>query len=320
MTGQPTGYPSGAPGAPSAPAPPGSLGPNTRCAYHPDRLASSVCRSCNQPICTDCMVQAPVGWHCRHCVRQNAKTSPVVRYRPGRPGVPSLSQTPVTLGLIAICVAVYLVTSADQGFVDSDQSILDRFGVQGYLIQVEGQWYRLFTSIFLHVNITHIGLNMLSLYIIGRAIEPALGKWRYLGLFVVCGLGGSVAYYLLVNPLAAPASALGITQLSAPAVGASGAIFGLFGAYFVMARRAAANTSGIIFLIVINLVYGFAVPGIGWQAHVGGLATGLAITAGFGLARHRRGRQRAVIDGVVLATTCIVLGLLMLLPAGVAPT
>ena len=104
------------PPGPPPPAPPGNeeigIGPNTRCYEHPDRLAGSICRSCNKPICADCMVQAPVGWHCRQCARKNAKKSPVIRYRPGTGTLPTLSQVPVTMGFIAVCVVVYIVSSA----------------------------------------------------------------------------------------------------------------------------------------------------------------------------------------------------------------
>ncbi|HMK98018.1 MAG TPA: rhomboid family intramembrane serine protease [Acidimicrobiales bacterium] len=243
----------------------------------------------------------------------------MIRYRPGRPGAPSLSQAPVTLALIGICIVVYLATSADQGFSGIDPQVADRFGLQGYLIQFDGQWYRIFTSIFLHESLVHVGLNMFSLFIVGRVLEPALGWWRYLALFLVCGVGGAVGFYLFTNPLAPTFGGPGIIELSAPAIGASGAIFGLFGAYFILARRAAADTSGIVFLIVLNLIYGFVVTGIAWQDHIGGLITGLAVAGGFGLARGRRPAERAVAHITVLVTACIVLALLMLLPAGAAP-
>ncbi len=171
------------PPGPPPPAPPGNeeigIGPNTRCYEHPDRLAGSICRSCNKPICADCMVQAPVGWHCRQCVRKNAKKSPVIRYRPGTGALPTLSQVPMTMGLIAICVALYIASSADP-------NLLNDTAMQGQAVQ-SGQWYRLFTSIFFHLDILHIGLNMVSLLIIGRLVEPILGKWRYLALFLVSG-------------------------------------------------------------------------------------------------------------------------------------
>ena len=274
------------------------LGPNTRCYEHPDRLASSVCRSCNRPICTTCMVQAPVGWHCHQCALQNARKSPVVRYQPGAVRMPRLSQTPITTALIAINLILFLAASASD-------TLAAKSWVYPILMENGGQWYRLFTSFFVTNSLLDVGLNMWCLLIIGRLIEPALGKWRFLALYLLSGLGGSVAYYLLGNPLQ-------------PAAGASGAIFGLFGAYFVLARRSSANTSGIVALIGINLVFSFIVPDIAWQAHIGGLITGLAVAGGFALARLRRRDQRRelVVDVLTIAIVGCALGLLMLLPPG----
>lgn len=270
------------------------LGPNTRCYVHPDRLAGAICRSCDRPICADCMVQAPVGWHCHDCVRRNAKKSPVIRYQPRTGGLPTLAQVPVTMGLIGVCVALFVASSANP-------NLLNETAMGGAAVEA-GQWYRLFTNVFFHVNIVHIGLNMVSLMIIGRLVEPVLGKWRYLALFLVAGFGGSVACYLLSNPFQG-------------AVGASGAIFGLFGAYFVLARRARADSSGILVLIAINLFYSFVVPGISWQGHVGGLVTGVVLAAGFGLGRGRR--QELATDILAVACVCAALGLLLFLPPGV---
>jgi membrane associated rhomboid family serine protease len=242
------------------------------------------------------MVQAPVGWHCHQCVRRNARQSPVARYRPGSTNLPTVRETPVTMALIVICVALYVASSADP-------NLLNDAAEAGILVQ-GGQWYRLFTAIFFHLDFLHIALNMVSLLVIGRLVEPVLGKWRYLALFLVTGFGGAVGSYLFANPFV-------------EAVGASGAIFGLFGAYFVLARRASANTSGIVVLIGVNLVFSFTVPGIAWQDHVGGLVTGLVVAAGLGLARHRRPRQELLADVAVLVAACAVLSLLLLLPPGV---
>jgi len=269
------------------------LGPNTRCYAHPDRLAGAVCRSCNRPICADCMVAAPVGWHCRQCVRRSSRQSPVVRYRPGGPGAQGVGRYPVTVVLIAACVAVYIGTIADPNLTGAWEE-------WGVAVQA-GEWYRLFTSIFIHYSVLHIGLDMVSLFFVGRIIEPVVGPWRYLALFLVTGFGGSVAFYLTAAPLDASA-------------GASGAIFGLFGAFFVLARRARTNTSGIVGLIAINLFLSFSVPGIAWEAHIGGLLVGLAVASGLGLARGRP--HEVVSDVAVFACATVVLSLLMLLAPG----
>ncbi len=299
---QPGYQPSGRPPPWQVPQPTGgagpeTLGPNTRCYLHPDRLAGAVCRSCGNPICSDCMVEAPVGWHCTRCVKRSSRKSPVVRYRPGTGGLPRMRQAPVTLTIIAVCVVLYLAST-------SDPTLLDQAAEWGVGIQ-QGQWWRLFTAIFFHVDILHITLDMVALLVIGRLVEPVLGPWRYLALFLVSGLGGSVAAYLLSPPIQ-------------PEVGASGAIFGLFGAYFVLARRAATDTTGILVLIAINLAFSFSVAGIAWQAHIGGLVTGVVVSAGLGLGRRRRHQVEIVADVAVVAFACLALGLLMTLPPGVA--
>lgn len=239
------------------------------------------------------MVQAPVGWHCRSCVRRNARKSPVVRYQPSNRGMLGFWQTPVTAALIIINVAGYLAELAIPH--------LQRDGSEvGYYVYY-GDWYRLVTNMFLHVSVLHIGMNMLSLLWIGRAVEPALGRWRYLGLYLVAGYGGSVACYLFSNPFQG-------------AVGASGAIFGLLGAFFILARRARVDTSGILVMIGINLAFSFSVPGIAWQAHIGGLVTGMALAGVFGLARQRRHVVPVSVTALVLTTLALTAAVIAFLP------
>ena len=281
----------------SAGAEPEALGPNTRCYEHPDRLASSICRSCNRPICTVCMVQAPVGWHCHQCVRRDARKSPVTALSTGRRRLPG---GPANAGDHG---AHHYQLDPVRAAAAASDTLTANTWVFPVLMRNGGQWYRLFTSFFVTNSFLDVALNMWCLLIIGRLIEPALGKWRYLALYVLSGLGGSVAYYLLGNPLE-------------PAAGASGAIFGIFGAYFILARRSSANTSGIVALIGINLVFSFVIPNIAWQAHIGGLITGLAVASGFALARGRR--DELVADILVVAAVGVALGLLMFLPPGVA--
>jgi membrane associated rhomboid family serine protease len=199
----------------------------------------------------------------------------------------------VTIALIALNAALFVVAAASPRL--TSDSYMVPAAVQA------GQWDRLFASFFVTNNVPDVALNMFSLLIIGRLVEPSLGKWRYLALYMLSGLGGSVASYLFSNPLQ-------------PSAGASGAIFGLFGAYFVLARRAALNTSGILSLIVINLVFSFVVPDINWLAHLGGLATGLVVAAGYGLARRRR--QQRLVAVLTVVSVCAVLCLLLLLTPG----
>jgi len=238
------------------------------CYRHPDRETRVSCSSCGRPICPDCMTPTPVGMRCPECASQRTK---VVRNPTGTPGA---AATPATYALIAINVVVFLVelvggsgglsvNGASKFFVD--------FALFGPSV-AEGEWYRLVTSGFLHVSIIHIGFNMFLLLILGRLLEPALGTPRFLALYFASLLAGSFGA-LLVEP-------------NALTVGASGAVFGLAGAVFVIARgRGMDQLAGEIgFLIVFNLVWSFVGSNISVGGHIGGLVGGticaLAIVAG----------------------------------------
>jgi membrane associated rhomboid family serine protease len=206
----------------------------------------------------------------------------------------------VVLTLIVVNVAVFIWEQTKYA------NVVGRFGIWPVAVH-HGQWYRLFTAPFLHANISHILFNMLTLAIIGSPVEAELGRVRFGALYVVSALGGSVGSYLLSNP----------NQLG---VGASGAIFGLMGAYFVLARRRGWEFGNILGLIVLNLVIGFASTAIDWRAHLGGLITGAVVS--LGLARSaelRRVASRTVEVAAGAATTAaaaVVLGGLALLPPG----
>ena len=292
------------------PAPPPPAPPAPPCYVHPDRTAGSVCRRCNRPICPECMREAPVGWQCARCVHEDSRRAPVSRWRPARGGrLGNTRLTPVVIALIVINFAVFLWEQTNYS------DIVERFGMlanaitpQGQLVGVHnGQWYRLFTAPFLHASWEHIIFNMATLAIVGSPVEAELGKVRFIALYLVSALGGSVGSYLL-----SPQNELG--------VGASGAIFGLLGAYFVLARRRGWDISAIAALIVVNLIIGFATPTIDWRAHVGGLITGALVT--IGLARSadlsrvsNRTTEIAVGAGTVLGAV-VVLALLTVLPPG----
>jgi len=257
------------------------------------------------------MREAPVGWQCSRCVRQDSRRAPVVRWRPaavrGRLGNTRL--TPVVIAIIVVNVAVFIWEETNF------DNIVDRFGLvanaitlQGQLVGVNnGQWYRLLTAPFLHANIEHILFNMVTLAIVGSPVEAELGKPRFTALYLTAALGGSVGSYLL-----SPPNELG--------VGASGAIFGLMGAYFVLARRRGWDVTTILVLIVLNLVIGFADSAIDWRAHIGGLVTGAVVTLGLAhSADLRRSANRSAEVGIGVATTVAavgVLSLLALLPPG----
>ncbi len=235
------------------------------CYRHPDRETAVSCSSCGRPICPDCMTPTPVGMRCPECSRQRTK---VVRNPTGTPG--QLGAFPATVALIVVNVVVYLVEIAHNGGglgEFSTQTVYDLGGLFGPAV-AEGDWWRLFTNGFVHVSIFHIGFNMLLLYFLGRLLEPALGTPRFLALYFASLLAGSFGVMLL-DP-------------NTVSVGASGAIFGLAGAAFVVARGrgldALARDIGV--LIVFNLIFTFASADISVGAHLGGLVGGVVCALG----------------------------------------
>lgn len=241
-----------------APVPaPRPTGGQPVCPRHPDRISYVSCQRCGRPVCPECQRSAAVGVHCVDCVRQAAQT---VRPRvtvfgaKTRPG----ARPVVTITLIAICVAMFLLDLA--GF--------DTYGRYAYspaIGQIEP--WRMLTAAFLHAGLMHIAFNMLALWFTGPFLEQALGRARFLALYLVSALGGSVAV-LLLTPM---------EDWSRGVVGASGAVFGLFGAVAVVMIRLKTPNTSIFGVIGINLVLTFLIPGISWQGHLGGLVTGTVI-------------------------------------------
>ncbi len=255
------------------------------CYRHPDRETGIRCSRCDRPICPDCMVSASVGFHCPECVSEGHRTAPPPP-RTIAGGTLTANPRLVTMILIAVNVAVFIAEQVNH-------SLEARYGLFGPAI-AQGQWYRLFTAMFLHEGPTHIGLNMLSLWWIGPSVEAALGRARYLTLYLLSGLGGSALSFLL-----SPDNTLGL--------GASGAIFGLLGALFILVRRVHGDMRPIVILIVLNLVFSFSVANIDWRAHVGGLVTGVLIAIGM---VHAPRERRALVQWgtcvAVFALVCVV--------------
>ena len=245
------------------------------CYRHPNRETGLSCSECGRPICTECMTVAPVGLRCPdHSGRPQgvARVRRQVR-RAGWAGTGAL----VTKALIAINVLVFLAeigSGSGATGAGSGGSVVDRFALDGPDV-ANGGWWRLITSGFLHANPLHIGLNMLILWLVGSPLEEMLGRGRYLLLYFVSLLAGS-AGALLQAPL--------VTT-----VGASGAIFGLFGALLVLEYFATGQVVGgqAFGLIVINLIFSFTFSNISWGGHIGGLVGGILGT--LVLARFGRG-------------------------------
>jgi membrane associated rhomboid family serine protease len=273
----------------------------TPCCRHPDRAASVVCAHCDRPICTDCMHQASVGWQCPDCTAAGAKSSKVIRpfSSANRTGVVgSTNPTPVVIALIVICVVVFFVS----GF--GKASVIDRFGGLSHQVRQSDQYYRLFTSMFLHFDVLHIASNMVTLVIVGPSVEVMLGKVRFLALYLIAGLGGSVASYLFE-----PANSV--------SAGASGAIFGVMGAYVVLALNRRQPLAPVILLIAVNLVLGFS-ANIDWRDHIGGLVIGVLLAVAYDQGAHLRqgARRLAVAAGASVAVLVVLAVLVKTIPPG----
>jgi membrane associated rhomboid family serine protease len=265
-----------------------------RCYRHPGRETYVSCVRCGRPACPDCLRSAAVGQQCVDCVRDGNRGA---RQATGRFGGQVAAGRPVvTYTLVALCVLAYLAE------LITSKTIYN-FEMVGAGVAY-GQWYRLLTSAFLHyppdggLGLTHIVFNMWALIVVGPPVERMLGRARFLTIYLVSALAGSVLLYLIASPFE-------------QALGASGAIFGLFGAYFILARRVRADVRQIVILIVLNLVITFTFHTyIAWQDHVGGLIAGSALTAAFVYAP-RLNRKLIQIGATVGIVALLILGVVL---------
>lgn len=235
------------------------------CPRHPDRTSYVSCQRCGRPTCPECQRPAAVGIQCVDCVREQART---VRQPMTRFGAPTRGGRPVvTLTLIALCAAVYVGQLAD------DRVTLELMFVP---LLAETEPWRFLTAAFAHSpgSVMHILFNMFALWITGQYLEPLLGRVKFLVLYLVSAVGGSVGFLLLAQ---LPDQLGARSGWTTPTVGASGAVFGLFAAVLVLNRHLGRETGGIIGVFLINGVLGFVLPNIAWQAHLGGAVTGAAV-------------------------------------------
>lgn len=290
------------------PAPTGASTPH--CYRHPERETWIRCQRCDRPICPDCMRQAAVGFQCPECVREGARTTRTGRLPYG--GQRSADPRQTTIGLIAANVAVWLAVLATGGagskVVDALALLprgrcgaaqagsfyprVDEATCQSALATTHGaHWvpgvadgavWQLLTSAFTHVEVWHIGFNMLALFFLGPLLEGVLGRARFLAVYLVSALAGSAAVMLLASP-------------GSQTLGASGAIFGLMGALIVVGLKVRANIQQLWFWLGLNLLFTFTAGGISWQGHLGGLLGG-ALAAGVLVLspRTRRGTLQTV--------------------------
>lgn len=249
------------------------------CYRHPDRETGVSCSNCGRPICHECMIPAPVGFRCPECVReQNARgsrskvvTRGQIRSRWSAGAMGGSTGVSATKVLVVLNVAMFVIelfTGASALLGGGSTQALVDLGALWPRAVVEGHdYWRLFTAMFLHSGIIHIGLNMWALWVLGGFMEVILGRLKFVLLYFISGLAGSVLVLV-----AAP--------MDTVVVGASGAIFGMFGALGVHAYlhrgdfRSSAFLRQIMLLIFINLMFTFTWGGISWQAHIGGLVGG----------------------------------------------
>lgn len=261
------------------------------CYQHPERETWIRCQRCNRPICPDCMRDAAVGFQCPSCVAEGARSTRSGRTAYG--GLRSSNPGATSLALIVVNAAVWVLITVTGGFrsawVDRLALLADGRCANAFSIYpprvgeqvcplvspnatwvpgvLDGAWWQVGTSMFTHVEAWHIGFNMLALWFLGPQLEMALGRWRFLALYLLSGLWGSAFVLWLSSP-------------STQTVGASGAIFGLMGALLVVGIKVRGNVQPILLWIGINVVITVVGRGlISWQGHLGGLLGGVVVAA-----------------------------------------
>ncbi|MQA75440.1 MAG: rhomboid family intramembrane serine protease [Solirubrobacterales bacterium] len=258
------------------------------CYRHPNRETNVSCSNCGRPICPDCMTSTPVGMRCPECAGQRTRVRTPA-------GTGRRSNAPATYALIAICVAAYLAEmfAGGSSSLDGGGKLIREGGLFAGGV-ADGEPYRIVTSAFLHAGLLHLGLNMFALYILGVLLEPAIGTARFIGIYAASVLAGSFGA-LILDP----------NQLT---VGASGGIFGLMAAAFLIARHRGLDqlASQIGFFVVLNLVFTFSISNISIGGHIGGLIGGGLAALLVNTLERRRVANAAVIEGVGLLALCAV--------------
>ncbi|MDN4161190.1 rhomboid family intramembrane serine protease [Nocardioides abyssi] len=288
------------------------------CYRHPDRESHIRCQRCGRPICPDCMRDAAVGFQCPDCVAEGARTTRSARTAYG--GLRPTKAGSTSIAIIAVNVAVWvavlvtggaasrladllalrargLCTTGDGFFypqVPDSATCATAAGTTWLPGVADGAVWQVLTSGFTHQAVLHIAFNMFALYVLGPQLELALGRARFLALYFLSLLAGSAVVLWFAGELQAT-------------LGASGAVYGLFAALFVLARKVGGDVRQLGILIAVNVVITFAVPGISWQGHLGGFIGGLLVA--LVLVYSPRGPKRATYQVAGLALiSLIVLG------------
>lgn len=269
------------------------------CYRHTDRVTRLRCSECGRPICPDCSMDSAVGQKCPECARPQGRARVIDARRTVR--APAARTAPVAFGLIAVNAIVYLL-----GMLSNEIDVrLFIEGAQRRDLIEAGEWYRVATAMFLHGGLTHVLFNMWALYIFGPVLERRFGSIPFASLYVASGLSGGALFYLLGSP--------------AWAVGASGAIFGLFGALLASFYRQRHSPAGravftqLVVLLAINMALPLIVPNIAWEAHVGGLLAGMAIAAAWDRMPEHDGRRALRLRTLAaLLVAAVALGIVIL--------
>ena len=225
------------------------------CNYHSEKETNVKCSRCENYICVDCMRSASIGYQCPACA---SDSTPVIKGINRNRFIPNQKNTPVTKFLSISLIVIFLLQEL------TGTLLVKSFALFAPLV-TSGEWWRLISAGFLHGSIIHLLFNVYILWVIGSQLESIVGNIKFIIIYFVSLLGGSVASYLF-------------SPFGSYSIGASGAIFGLMGSMLVVGRKRNLDISQITTLVAINIVIGFVLSGIDWRAHLGGLATGAFIT------------------------------------------
>ena len=225
------------------------------CMNHPNSETNVRCSRCENYICTNCMRSASIGYQCPSCASDSI---PVITGINRNRFIPNQKNTPVTKFLSISLIAIFLLQEL------TGTLLVKSFALFAPLV-TSGEWWRLITAGFLHGSILHLIFNVYILWVIGSQLESIVRNIKFIIIYFVSLLGGSLASYLF-------------SPFGSYSIGASGAIFGLMGAMLVVGRKRNLDISQITTLVAINVVIGFVLSGIDWRAHLGGLAAGAFIT------------------------------------------
>ena len=255
------------------------------CYRHPERPTRLACSSCDRPICPSCSHDASVGQKCPGCIGQGQRN---IRRVSARTGLP-----PVTTVLLVITSAVYVFAWL---FPELEYELVNELAMWNLGVSI-GQWWRMVTAVILHGSVLHILFNMWALYVFGPQIERESGSVPFLAIYLSSAAGGSLFVYWFSHPLTV-------------SIGASGAIFGLFGVWLAGAYRLRHTAFGrrllsqLGVLLAINFALPLLLPNIAWQAHLGGMISGAVIGLLWSAQRRQGHRGRG------LAATALAVGVL----------